>query len=420
LIDKILDGFNNNSERLQMIKVDPQEFMEQGYIIVRQLVPSDLLEPLRDSSETVMHRRWPEGIPPETFQPMIHGLERWIDADTANLVEFCLHENLLEPTRQLMGGVGSLEDGVGPLGSGVEVGPSAIFMMCNPVCDHGPWFWHRDVSPLGNKGPLQGLQMDTMANGPVHLHWNVALYDDDVYWVVPGSHVRPNTDAENRQLSAVPHSYAHGQRPQGEKRHEPLPGSVCVDLKAGDAVVNHLELFHWGCNYGPKLRRTYHIGYRTFEGPRYFYEGFHTDIDFARYLTPQSRGLYEHWLQLYERECDVVEAVYRAIINGDEAGFRQGLARLHPGESARFVCLIHLCRMAQGMQQGKDELFCPRFSDEEVQELWRRFGPVDAALHSEGEVYISGLQIAGPSKYRLFDLPDNFGIEEFVDSWPAG
>jgi hypothetical protein len=65
-----------------MIKVDPQEFMEQGYIIVRQLVPPDLLKPLQDSSETVMHRRWPEGIPPETFQPMIHGLERWIDADS--------------------------------------------------------------------------------------------------------------------------------------------------------------------------------------------------------------------------------------------------------------------------------------------------------------------------------------------------
>jgi hypothetical protein len=41
------------------------------------------------------------------------------------------------------------------------------------------------------------------------MHWNVALYDDEVLWVVPGSHLRPNTDEENRQLAAVDHHYGN-------------------------------------------------------------------------------------------------------------------------------------------------------------------------------------------------------------------
>ena len=266
-----------------------QEFMDEGYLILRQVIPLDMLEPLRHSAEEVVHRRWPEGISEDTFQPMIHGLERYIDADTANLVEFCLHENILETTRQLMGGV--------------EVAPSAIFMMYNPVRDFGPWWWHRDVSPLGTKGP------------------------------------------------------------------------------------------------------------------RYFYEGFTREIEFSKYLAAKSQALYERWVGMYEEECDTVEAVFRAIIEQDKAGFVQGLAQLHPGESMRFVCLIHLCRIAQQMEQGSEGEFSPRFTADQIQTLWQGFGPLDEALKTEEENYLPGLQIKAPSHYRLYDLPENFGIDEFVGGW---
>jgi len=45
-----------------------------------------------------------------------------------------------------------------------------------------------------NEGPSQGLQEDFMANGPAVLQMNIAVYDDKVLWVVPGSHKRPNTN----------------------------------------------------------------------------------------------------------------------------------------------------------------------------------------------------------------------------------
>tara|TARA_Y100000588_G_scaffold77561_1_gene80859 strand:- start:99 stop:266 length:168 start_codon:yes stop_codon:yes gene_type:complete len=52
------------------------------------------------------------------------------------------------------------------------------------------------------------MQRDFLENGPDHLQWNITLYDDDVFWVVPGSHIPPNTAPEDRQLAAVPHSCA--------------------------------------------------------------------------------------------------------------------------------------------------------------------------------------------------------------------
>ena len=386
-------------------KADVGEFIDQGYVVVRGAVPPELLEPLRQSTECLVRRQWPGGIPVDLFQPWVKGVERAVDRSTSNLVDFFISDRIRGVASQLMGGV--------------EAAPSATFLMCNPVRDFGPWWWHRDVSPLGTKGPLQGLQMDTRANGPVHLHWNIAFYDDDVLWVVPGSHLRPNTEAENRQLAAVPHGYANGQLPQGEKRHEPLPGSVCVDLKAGDGVINHLELLHWASYYGPdKLRRTYHIGFRTFEGPRFFYEGFERNVDFAANLSPQSRSRFEHWLRLYRKECNVVETAFRALIDVDVESFHTALATLHPGEEARFVCVIHLCRIAQRMYESADEEFGTRFSRSEIDTLWRRFGALDDALRTDEEQYLPGLQIVGPSHCNLYDMPD-MDLEGFVASWSS-
>ena len=51
----------------------------------------------------------------------------------------------------------------------------------------------------------------------------MALYDDEVLYVVPGSHARLNTAEENAQLA--------------EDDSVPLPNSVQTKLNAGDAAV---------------------------------------------------------------------------------------------------------------------------------------------------------------------------------------
>ena len=162
-----------------------------------------------------------------------------LDAQTAQTIEIWLHENLHGVSSELLG----LED----------AGVTEMMMMCNPVRDHGPAAWHRDFSPY-YCAPLQGYTEDIIENGPRYIQWNVPLYDDDVLWVVPGSHLRPETEEETRQLLKDP--------------RVPLPGAQQVELKAGDAVVYTNILLHWGSIYTAKLRRTVHFSYRAFGGQR--------------------------------------------------------------------------------------------------------------------------------------------------------
>ena len=51
----------------------------------------------------------------------------------------------------------------------------------------------------------------------------LTMYEDDVWWVVPGSHIRPNTETENQQLL--------------DNSRVPIEGSIPVKLKAGNGVI---------------------------------------------------------------------------------------------------------------------------------------------------------------------------------------
>ena len=63
--------------------------------------------------------------------------------------------------------------------------------------------------------------------GARYVQWNMALYDDEVLWVVPYSHNRLNTAKENAQLATDDCA--------------PLPGSIQVKLAAGDVEALKAE-----------------------------------------------------------------------------------------------------------------------------------------------------------------------------------
>ena len=88
--------------------------------------------------------------------------------------------------------------------------------------------------------PAQGYADDIKMGGARYVQWNMALYDDEVLWVVPYSHNRLNTAKENAQLLATDDC-------------APLPGSIQVKLAAGDdAVVYILPLLHWASTYSTR------------------------------------------------------------------------------------------------------------------------------------------------------------------------
>ena len=207
---------------------DPRKLFEDGFIVLRGVVPPDWLGPLRDSFERMVDRQrdiWARerkpGDPPggawETgHQPRLQ-FETLVDGETADTMAFCLHEHTMGVSRRIM--------------DAEAAGNTGFMFMCNPVTDRGPAAWHRDIHPI-DQAPLRGLQDDLLHNAPGYLQWNIPLYDDNVLWVVPNSHRRGNTSEENRCLAQNP--------------REPLPGGVQVELNAGDGVVYTNTILHWG------------------------------------------------------------------------------------------------------------------------------------------------------------------------------
>ena len=95
------------------MRVDPQQLIDDGYIVLRQVVPPDQLEKLRTSFETLVEKQkmvWarerkpeekPGGVWTTSAQPRVF-FDEVVDPATANTVEFCLHENTLGVSQQLM------------------------------------------------------------------------------------------------------------------------------------------------------------------------------------------------------------------------------------------------------------------------------------------------------------------------------
>lgn len=390
------------------MNVNSQQLLDDGYLIVRGCIPPYQLDSLRHSFEVLVERQkaiWaserkpgdpPGGVWESSAQPRLW-FDTVVDEATENTVEFCLHENTLGVSRQLM--------------CASDAAVTALFLMCSPVHDYGPASWHRDIHPI-DQAPLTGLQLDLLENAPGLIQWNIPLYDDSVLWVVPRSHRRPNTESENRQLLEDP--------------MQPLPNSIPVELKAGDGVAYTNTIFHWGSNYSTKLRRTVHLGYRPFGGLIYPHvPHFYWDLDFTKHLSPSIRERFERFETMFRQECNCIVSVFKAIINKDADAFLVGLTALHPGENRRIVCVILLSKLAYKMRfeptnYGGDlkkyKQIAQHFSSKELETLWGRFAPLDARLQSDTEQYVPGFQ-SGPMKYYFNEMPSNFDIEDFIASW---
>ena len=390
------------------MQVDIDQFMKDGYVIIPECIPADQLESLRKSFDTLVERQkaiWASEAKPgepaggfweTSAQPRLW-YDHVVDASTADAIDFTLHENTMGVSRQLM--------------DCDEAATVCFFLMCSPVKDHGPAAWHRDIHPK-DQAPLTGLERDILDNAPGVVQWNVPLYDDSVLWVVPGSHRRPNTQAENEQLL--------------KDRTVPLPNSIPVELKAGDGVAYTNTIFHWGSNYSSKLRRTIHFGHRAFGGHIYPYvPHFYWTPDLLEKVSPTGRELLGRFGELRDGELNRVTSLFRALIDRDEQTFLTELARIHPGEEQRIVAVIQLSKFAfkihfQPEGYGHDLMHsdevASRFSEEERAQLWERFAPLDAVLQTEEDQFTPGFQ-SQPMKYTFEEMPEGFGVEEFVESW---
>ena len=400
-------------------------FRENGFLVVDVLRPHELA-PVRAAFERLVEKQraawgadaaaagrrsqWQVGA-----QPRVMNYDQLVeDTDTARTVELLFDPRTMGVCSELMGGA--------------EAGCACYMLMCSPTEDHGPANWHRDIHPH-DQAPLAALREDMRANGPALLQWNLALYDDDVLWVLPGSHRRPNTDAENAALTA-------------NDRAVISPEAMQVKLKAGQGVLYTNTNLHWRSNYSPKLRRCVHFGYRSMRGstfPYVAYDAYGTAATrraVDKHLSPEIQAVRARHEALWEWECDTILQLYRAMIARDQGGFTSALEALHPAPEHRITAVILLKNLAQkiyleyhldGEKGGgnndfnQDERIAPALSQAERAALWERFLPLHEQLQTEeegegGVHYTPGFQ-SGPSRFLFDEMPAGLTVETFVRTW---
>ncbi len=404
------------------MKLNRDEFLETGYLIVKEAVPRDKLERVRQAYETLVDRQrenWkaereendpPEGVWETAPQPRLQlsrsPLVNQIDQKTAPAVEVWLEENIHGVSTELL----DVSDGA----------VTEMMMMCNPVRDHGPAKWHRDHHPI-DTAPLQGYIDDILEGGPRYVQWNIPLYDDSVLWVIPGSHLRLNTPEENELMLADP--------------CRPLPNGVQTHLEAGDGVVYILPILHWGSNYSPKMRRTIHGGFSTHTSIK--------DLSFAGHLSSQAQEAFARWNGRSEKMEQHTEDALRAVLSRDGTTYLSALDNLHPwrAEKGRILSKVFLCKAALAIRLRKDpplqdiaedlqrrllgthpitlnwgSKFADRFTSDEARLLWDRFSPLEVLLQSDEEHFVPGFQSI-PMKHYFNEMPADYNTADFIASW---
>lgn len=394
--------------------VDADLFREQGFLLRRNVVPADRLQTVRDAVERMIdhrrqiadQRRLP-GQPPggewaASAQPRLALDRDLVDPTCAAAVELLVGDSTLGVCRQLI--------------DAEHVAPHYMACICSAEThDAGPAAWHRDVGP-GDPAPLSGMQASMAAHGPSYLQWNIALYEDHVFWIVPGSHRRLSTEAELTQLAADP--------------RQPLPGAIPVELSAGDGVVYTHLLLHWGSHYSRQRRRTLHPGYRPI--------GFHAvpnvhwrhwEPGFYHLLPEATRARFAGWDALFLAELDRFAEAFHAVIAADAERFTSAFAALHPSPHSREVGLVMLARMAAKLVRllrreapaaalwgnGRDfDYLSSRFDAGQADRLEAGFADLDMRLRQPSPADAADVQHGGNAVYEPNHMPGGFRFDDFV------
>lgn len=155
--------------------------------------------------------------------------------------------------------------------------------------------WHRDIIQIPENEIEDWIFSPERFHNSVQI--NLPLVDENSLWVVPGSHSRPNTAAENVVFAGSKH-YA----PLGAE----MPGGIPVTLKAGQAVLYNNNLIHRG--YTKKMilpRRTLHMGYHSAAYPPtwhfYLLNAALLTPEYLKTLSPTMRTMMDQYLTCREK-----------------------------------------------------------------------------------------------------------------------
>ncbi len=220
-------------------------YAQNGYVVLRQIIPTSLLADLRIQAERgyqIARKKDPNA---QRIQPLSNHpeLNLKVFEDYANLPA------LVDAVKQIV----SPEAWVG--------GPQRMGILYEPK--DRPWAtaWHRDFGQFQrnvDKNTFARMQCD-----PLYFHQvNCALYEDTSTWYVPASHLRPDTVREVELATTSPWQIGFDQPGLSSEELErfclnyvqSMPNAVRLHLDAGDFGLYRPHGYHLG-NYVPYRKR---------------------------------------------------------------------------------------------------------------------------------------------------------------------
>lgn len=203
------------------------EYTEQGFSIIRNVVPKDLLEEARAHVEWLT-RKYPDLRPEHFHHPLIRNDAFWArlvsDTRLVDIAEFFL---------------------------GPDVACFTAHYICKPPYDGQPVLWHQDGA-YWSLSPMEALT--------VWLAVDESTTENGCLRMIPGSHELPlhkpsvRTDRPNMLFSASDEDLV---REWADKR-----GVVEIELQPGDVSIHHPNLLHCSeANTSAKRRCGLDIGY---------------------------------------------------------------------------------------------------------------------------------------------------------------
>ncbi len=357
--------------------LDYDRFMEEGFLILPGFIEAEELRDLRLGFDVLVQLSQERSRQSRTASEPIGGawqaasqprvmVDQVVTEETGYVAEYFL-QRPLEVSSQLLGAQ--------------RVGIAQFELMASAVWDYGATDWHRDYDS-NSLAPLAGVQRDQQVNGPPYVQWNIALYEDDMFWVVPGSHVNADNEELKRQLLL--------------DRSAEVPGAFQVRLQPGDGLVYASYILHWGSPYTSRMRRVIHTGYYDVDKISSFGHNVHYDmgLPFARHLSAASQERMGQMVEWVAEVRDRYAQIFRAALDKDRETFQGLLAAAHPELSCRLVALVHFCRLAErlvrmcgstaaGLSAEEREAFGGGYADEFFADFGRRFSQAEADLLGE-------------------------------------
>ncbi|MEI5103110.1 phytanoyl-CoA dioxygenase family protein [Streptomyces sp. PmtG] len=203
------------------------EYAEQGFSIIRNVIPQDVLEEVRAHVDWLT-RKYPDLRPEHFHHPLIRNDAFWArlvsDPRLVDIAEFFL---------------------------GPDLACFTAHYICKPPYDGQPVLWHQDGA-YWTLTPMNALT--------VWLAVDESVTENGCLRMIPGSHVLPlhkpsvRTDSDNMLFSASDENLV---REWAEER-----GVVHIELQPGDVSIHHPNLLHCSeANTSAKRRCGLDIGY---------------------------------------------------------------------------------------------------------------------------------------------------------------